>query len=102
VTARQQLEWLVSKSEALGFEIPPSTAPAPAPHSELDVRITNRQLRTFTKGRNESRRVTVATVTFDGHLVIRDADKVHAALVDGVGPAKAYGCGRLTLAPLLS
>lgn len=100
VTARQQLDWLISKANGLGFEIPPPTSPVTASDGELDVRISDRQLRSFTKGRNQSRRVTVATATFDGHLVIRDADKLRTALVDGIGPAKAYGCGLLTLAPL--
>lgn len=98
VTAQQQLDWLIAKVEHLGFEIPPTDVPAPPGDAAWDVKISNRQTRRFTKG-NRSNRVTLSTATFDGHLVVRDAAKLRDALTAGVGPAKAYGCGLLTLAP---
>ena len=37
-------------------------------------------------------------VTFEGLLLCRDAPRLGAALAAGVGPAKGYGCGLLSLA----
>jgi CRISPR system Cascade subunit CasE len=37
---------------------------------------------------------------FEGRLLITDPDALRAALVTGIGPAKGYGCGLLTLAPV--
>ncbi len=42
--------------------------------------------------------VTLTTVTYDGILQITDADAFRRALTNGIGHAKAYGCGLLTLA----
>ena len=38
-------------------------------------------------------------VLFDGFLQVTDAEKVQQALTDGIGPAKAFGFGLLSLAP---
>ena len=45
------------------------------------------------------RRVTLQTATFDGLLQVEDATIARDTLLAGVGPAKAYGLGLLTLAP---
>ncbi|MGC5410083.1 type I-E CRISPR-associated protein Cas6/Cse3/CasE, partial [Streptomyces sp. DT225] len=45
-------------------------------------------------------RVSIVTVTFDGHLEVTDPAVFRRALMQGIGKAKAYGCGLLTLAPL--
>lgn len=102
ITARQQLEWLVAKAQRLGFEIPTPHGLDATPGGDIDVRIVSRQVRTFTKRRSGSHRVTVATVTFDGRLIVSDPELLRGALLDGIGPAKAYGCGLMTLAPVSS
>jgi CRISPR system Cascade subunit CasE len=38
-------------------------------------------------------------VTYEGRLRIDDVDKVRTVLTTGLGKAKAYGCGLMTLAP---
>jgi CRISPR system Cascade subunit CasE len=38
-------------------------------------------------------------IQFDGHATITDADQLRHALTQGIGKAKAYGAGLLTLAP---
>lgn len=86
VTVAQQQEWLVTRSAAAGFEIP-GQGPV----------VQEREVAQF---RREAGRVTLARATFEGQLVIEDADLLRQALVSGLGPAKAYGCGLLTLAPL--
>ncbi|MER5563860.1 type I-E CRISPR-associated protein Cas6/Cse3/CasE [Streptomyces sp. NPDC002506] len=45
-------------------------------------------------------RVQVTTVTYNGRLQVTDPGALRRALVQGIGKAKAYGCGLMTLAPL--
>lgn len=40
-----------------------------------------------------------ARTCFDGTAQILDADRLRAALLGGIGRAKSYGCGLLTIAP---
>ncbi len=44
--------------------------------------------------------VTLVTATYDGICEVTDADALRTALVAGIGRAKGYGCGLLTLAPV--
>lgn len=88
VTAEQQLGWLVSRAERLGFDVGSEEAPT--------ARVIERGVLAF--GRR-GERVTLATAVFEGSLVVRDAPALRSAITTGIGPAKAYGCGLLTLAP---
>ena len=45
-------------------------------------------------------KVTVASCIFAGRLEVTDPDKFRKALMLGVGRARAYGCGLLTVAPV--
>lgn len=103
-TAAHQLNWLLKRTAGYGFQIPaartdpglpiPGTdEPAPAP----DVRITHRDRLAFTK--KNQRHIVLHVATFQGRLQVTDTDLLTRALLDGIGPAKAYGCGLLTLAP---
>ncbi|MGJ7908239.1 type I-E CRISPR-associated protein Cas6/Cse3/CasE [Actinopolyspora sp. H202] len=64
-----------------------------------DVRITARERHSFAKKRG-SKPVVLHTATFEGRLRVTSVELLRRALLHGVGPAKAYGCGLLTLAPL--
>ncbi|WP_431066567.1 type I-E CRISPR-associated protein Cas6/Cse3/CasE [Methylotuvimicrobium sp.] len=46
----------------------------------------------------EHHSVKVHTVLFDGILSITDADIFQTQVVRGIGPAKAFGCGLLSVA----
>jgi CRISPR system Cascade subunit CasE len=46
-----------------------------------------------------SHKLTLNFVQFDGRLQVTDPDKLLAAVQRGIGPAKAFGCGLLSLAP---
>jgi CRISPR-associated protein Cas6/Cse3/CasE subtype I-E len=46
-----------------------------------------------------SHKLTLNIVQFDGYLQVIDPDKLLTALRQGIGPAKAFGCGLLSLAP---
>jgi CRISPR system Cascade subunit CasE len=76
-----QLAWLQKKGEDHGFRT-------------LDVQIIPEGKQT-----DNTRRLTLYTVQFDGRLQITDPDKALAAVKTGIGPAKAFGCGLLSLAP---
>jgi len=40
----------------------------------------------------------IVAVTFDGALTVRDGERLRALLREGIGPAKGFGCGLLSLA----
>ena len=81
----QQLEWLAAKAEQSGFRV-------------LHVDAGGGYER---KGWKEKGRppLTLYTVQFDGRLQITDAARFQWALANGIGPARAFGCGLLSLAP---
>ncbi len=90
VTAAQQLAWLVDRSPRLGFSVTPDG-------TDPSVRVSARQTRQF---RRQADKVTLVVAQYDGILTVTDVELLRTALVGGIGPAKAYGCGLLTLAPV--
>jgi CRISPR system Cascade subunit CasE len=95
VTVAQQERWLLDRAEKFGFRI--STTQHGDLGGDPDVAVVNRAVRHFTRG---AAQVTISMATFEGHLEITDAHALRAALTFGIGRAKSYGCGLLTLAPL--
>ncbi|MFD2495077.1 type I-E CRISPR-associated protein Cas6/Cse3/CasE, partial [Amycolatopsis jiangsuensis] len=80
----------------------PSTGPrrnqiirSPAKRGNLNVAVIDRQIRRFGRG---GAQVTISTVTFEGHLQVLDTSVMQRSLTFGIGRAKSYGCGLLTLA----
>lgn len=102
-TVGHQMGWLTSRAARWGIQIPPATldgaegAGDDGHDDALDVRISRRQRISFQRG-DGGGRVTLQQVTYDGHLVVDDAERLREVLLAGVGKAKAYGCGLLTLA----
>lgn len=97
-TATHQLDWFLARCERWGFGVPSSSSSTESMGEEvLDVRIRTRARRVFRRGK--SGRVTLQVVCFEGSLEVTDATLLRAKLVEGIGPAKAYGCGLMTLAP---
>ena len=47
---------------------------------------------------NQGRQVRHAVTRFDGLAVITDAERLRAAIAEGIGRGKSYGCGLLSLA----
>ncbi|GAB3464356.1 type I-E CRISPR-associated protein Cas6/Cse3/CasE [Streptomonospora sediminis] len=95
----EQVEWLIRQGERHGFAIPagtdgrPDTVAVPAP-ARVGYKPDNRP-----KARSGDRlKITVAPVRFDGRLIVTDAAAFQAALAAGIGRAKAYGCGLISLA----
>ncbi len=111
-TAAQQLDWFLQRTTRWGFDIPAARTDTPAVgldnrtgpdagsgDAPRDVRITDRNRHSFTKPGTRTP-VTLTTATFEGRLRIADPGLLQHALLGGIGPSKAYGCGLLTLAPL--
>lgn len=91
VTVSQQQQWLLARTERLGFRVAKSATDG----SEPDLAVVDRAVRRF--GRKGAR-VTLSTATYEGHLEVEDAEALRRALTFGIGRAKSYGCGLLTLA----
>lgn len=89
VTAEQQRDWLLGRADNYGFGIPEPTA------GEPDVIVSERIKRSFHRNGNT---VTLVTARYDGRLEVTDADRFRHALTHGIGRAKGYGCGLLTVA----
>ena len=91
VSAEQQKKWLIDRSERCGFRIEDTNAENKEPALEIKSR-NNEQ---FTR---DGKDVTLSIVTFEGVLVVKDAALLREYMVKGIGRAKGYGCGLITLA----
>jgi len=84
------LEWLKRKGQSAGFEL-----------AEEDgvplVRVDSEPKQT---GKRDGAIVTVEATRFEGELVVTDVGKLIESIRSGIGPAKAYGCGLLSVVPL--
>lgn len=100
-TAAHQQDWLVRRASAWGIVLPPAQLDATDGPAPADVRIIHRARRSFRRAK-DAPPVVLQTVTYEGRLTVEHPDTFRAGLVDGFGPAKAYGCGLMTLAPLPS
>jgi CRISPR system Cascade subunit CasE len=110
--------WLLKRQESCGFRVlekadnarllPSGTTHAKAPHhgDRYELTVRDKRALAFDKSRatgpHGGRRapVSLVTVTFDGRLEVTEPQLLRRALTHGIGKAKAYGCGLLTLAPL--
>jgi CRISPR system Cascade subunit CasE len=92
VTAAQQQDWLLTRADKHGFTINTVTT---GDHKEPDLIVRDRHIHKFPRA---GRTVTLATATFEGRLTVTDPDVLRGVLTHGIGPAKGYGCGLLTLA----
>lgn len=89
-----QVRWLLRKAEQHGFAIPVAARGLDGePLHAVQARPVARQ--SGKSSRDE--RLTVGMVQYDGILEVADARAFRAALTGGVGPAKAFGCGLLSI-----
>jgi CRISPR system Cascade subunit CasE len=77
-----QLDWLQERAAAHGFRL-------------LDVQISHSQKQT-----SRLKGITLHIVQYNGRLQIIDVENFQTAMHTGIGPAKAFGCGLLSLAPV--
>lgn len=99
VGPHHQMSWLLNRQEPSGFKVlekPPELRRLPE-GDEYQLIVHNRRQLAFRK-RRQGKPVTLLSVTFDGRLEVTDADAFRRTLTRGLGRAKAYGCGLMTLA----
>ncbi|UGY93717.1 type I-E CRISPR-associated protein Cas6/Cse3/CasE [Streptomyces gobiensis] len=105
ITPRHQMSWLLERQEAAGFRIaekPPEQRHLPET-DEYALTVHDRRNLAFGKTDEKAQRkrtVSLAIATFDGHLEVTDPNALRRTLTAGLGRAKAYGCGLMTLAPV--
>ena len=78
-------EWLKVRQEKLGFEV-----------SLEGLRADGYRILEMPRGRGKGK-VRIATLDFEGVCSVRDPDRMWKALINGIGPAKAFGCGLLLI-----
>jgi CRISPR system Cascade subunit CasE len=93
VTIEQQKGWLRQRAQSCGFEL--TVGEAGDDRESFDV-IQSEYLRF----RRQNKFVTLGVSTFEGVLRVKDPVLFAKTLAEGVGRAKAYGCGLLTIARL--
>lgn len=88
-------QWLFKKMRQIGCHMTINRLEQP------EVMITGDEIVSFSKPNRspKSRPVELSLATFDGILAVDNPNLLRRALIEGIGPAKAYGCGLLTLAP---
>lgn len=91
VTEQQQIDWLLVRSETHGFRIMGERSGAPM------VRVSHRDKSSFLRAGDT---VTLVTAVFDGVLEVTDDKVFREALCRGIGRAKGFGCGLMTVAPV--
>lgn len=97
VTVEQQSQWLIDRSASNGFSVLQRDDDY---QMVVSQRKKERFQRTGQSGQRKGNEVTISTALFDGLLEVTDAEKFRHALCFGVGRAKGFGCGLLTVAPI--
>ncbi|MDY3093243.1 MAG: type I-E CRISPR-associated protein Cas6/Cse3/CasE [Schaalia hyovaginalis] len=111
ITVAQQTRWLLDRVPSLGFEILTAAeigGDLPVMETEtgerrdgdaLLISLANRRTERFRRGVGEDARiVTLQLATFEGHLRIVNPVLLRNSMTNGIGRAKGYGSGLLTLA----
>lgn len=83
VTVHQQEQWLLKRALRYGFSL-----------QEGSFRVVQQEVRQFLRQRKP---VTLGIATFEGILEVTDVAMFLHTLACGLGRAKAYGCGLLTI-----
>jgi CRISPR system Cascade subunit CasE len=91
-TEEQQRAWLERKGERAGFR--PLRVDV-----RRDARIVETVERRDSRNNGTSRHITLASAQFDGLLAVTDPARLRAALEAGIGSAKGFGFGLLSLGP---
>ncbi|MBN9612685.1 MAG: type I-E CRISPR-associated protein Cas6/Cse3/CasE [Actinobacteria bacterium] len=103
-TVEHQIGWLAAQSNRHGFslveqQIQRLDAESGQPRliTASTARLSRSEIVRFARG---GQTVTLRVAEFDGLLEITDPDRFRGALSHGIGSARAYGCGLLTVAPV--
>lgn len=91
VTMAQQVEWLLSRAESHGFTVASSDEGFPL------LTVSQRHTEKYER---KGKKVTITTAMYDGILTVSDPDLLQHTLCFGMGRAKGFGCGLLTVSPV--
>jgi CRISPR system Cascade subunit CasE len=105
VSEKHQLEWLYAKAPSAGFELAPIPEEPDADLGNWELtdlpQILERKTLDFQKssqvGKRRSR-TNIVQARYSGVLKVSDADALRTTLQQGIGRARGYGCGLMTLA----
>lgn len=86
ITAEHQEQWLLEKAPKHGFAL-----------TKGQFMPVQEQWYQFRKPQEGNRPVSLLSVTFEGRLTVTDAELFRRTLMEGIGRAKAYGMGMLTV-----
>lgn len=113
LTILHQAAWLIGAAayEEVGAAVPKGCASGDASRAvrngfvvcrddanALQLVVSNAEKRRFPQG-EKGRTITLATAQYDGLLEVADAESLKHALRFGIGHAKGFGCGLMTLVP---
>lgn len=93
----ERRDWLLRQAARCGFEIPVvGELEYEAPVH--DFRLTDEKAtRAAPEGPARCTQAVLSAALFEGRLIVRDADEFLKHLENGIGPAKAFGFGLLSL-----
>lgn len=103
VSIAHQISWLYKKAETSGFALAPriddttSDAERSRWSAHDEPQVLERWTDTFRRGGSQ-RPVRIAKARFAGTLEVTDPGALRRSLTLGIGRARGYGCGMLTLA----
>lgn len=98
ITEDQQIAWLLSRAPHHGFTIATGMLPGKETDEHLDLRVLeNVEQVLYKQETSVHRKVTLRKTIFEGRLTVTDEMALRRALVEGIGRAKSYGFGLLTL-----
>jgi len=78
--------WLSARQSQYGFEL-------------VENSIIGEAYRQWRFGGKGGNRISFSSIDCSGRLAITDTDLFESALMKGIGPAKAFGCGLLLIRP---
>jgi CRISPR system Cascade subunit CasE len=91
-TEEQWHEWMLRQADKHGFRLEGLNT-APGLQNLIGLHAG------FLQGKRNGESVTVFAVQFEGVLEVADAEQFRVAIRSGIGPAKAYGCGLISIGP---
>jgi CRISPR system Cascade subunit CasE len=100
-TEQEQLEWLRRKGSNGGFEIVSVQTASQVPDARISKEGKIYGSRSDRYDAKKKSQLTFASVLFEGKLRVSNLEKFRNSLEQGVGSAKAYGFGLLSVAPVV-
>jgi CRISPR system Cascade subunit CasE len=97
LSVEDQKKWLADRAEKHGFHIPEFLYKNQDGDEvkEYSHKIVSREKKQF---KRQGKIVTISIATFEGFLQVSDAELFTQMLRNGIGRARAYGCGLFTVA----